>query len=85
MAYFAIPIITGYGSALWPAYLPLISRVWPPPTPTPSPGRAVISEVYYDPSGEEPAGLGGVLAVGVPEQLGHGLFFLLDQPAPQRI
>lgn len=51
-----IPAFTGYSSALWPGYLPLISRVWPPPTPTLSPGRAVISEVYYDPSGDEPAG-----------------------------
>lgn len=49
-------VIPGYGSALRSDYLPLISRMWPPPTPTLAPGRVVISEVYYDPSGDEPEG-----------------------------
>lgn len=34
-------------------FLPLIHKNWPPPPP---PGRLLISEVMYNPSGEEPAG-----------------------------
>lgn len=37
-------------------YLPVIRRGWPPPTPTPLPGRLVISEVMYDPLDGEPDG-----------------------------
>lgn len=35
-------------------YLPVVSLFWPLPTPTPGPGRLVISEVLYRPTGAEP-------------------------------
>ena len=38
------------------SYLPVVLKAWPPPTATPEPGRLVISEVLYDPTGEEPHG-----------------------------
>jgi hypothetical protein len=36
------------------SYLPVVFKAWPPPTATPGPGRLLISEVLYNPSGEEP-------------------------------
>jgi len=38
------------------SHLPLVYNLWPPSTPTPSPGRLLISEVLYTPLGAEPAG-----------------------------
>ena len=31
-------------------FMPVIFKNWPPPTPTPSPGSVLISEVMYDPA-----------------------------------
>jgi len=38
------------------SFLPLVLHRWPPPTPTPVPGRALISELVYDSLSEEPEG-----------------------------
>ncbi len=35
-------------------YFPSIFYAWPSPTPTPGPGRALITEIMYDPAGAEP-------------------------------
>lgn len=35
-------------------YLPVVYKMWPPPTPTPSPGRLLITEVLFNPDGAEP-------------------------------
>jgi hypothetical protein len=37
-------------------YLPLLAKRWPPPSPTPSPGKLLISEVICNPAGDEPDG-----------------------------
>lgn len=34
-------------------YLPMVFKLWPLPTPTPLPGRLVLSEVMYNPAGTE--------------------------------
>lgn len=33
-------------------YLPVVYKIWPPPTPTPSPGRLLITEVLFNPADE---------------------------------
>ena len=38
------------------SYLPVVYKVWPPPTPTPSPGRLLITELLFNPAGDEPGG-----------------------------
>lgn len=55
----ALPLLflsTALALPLIRVYVPSVLRGWPPPTPTPLPGRVVISEVLYDPSGAEPDG-----------------------------
>jgi hypothetical protein len=49
-----VTLAAGYSLRLPTAYLPLLLSGYPPPTPTPSPGRVLISEVLYQPSGSEP-------------------------------
>lgn len=52
----AYPVLTGLSQDFLPIYLPLVSKNWPPPTPTPQPAHLLISEVAYDPLGNEPEG-----------------------------
>lgn len=62
--------------------LPAVYARWPAPTPTPSPGRALISEVLYNPAGAEPEGEWVELynAGGLPVDLGG--YKLGDAAAP---
>lgn len=50
------PFFLSYAQTLSSVYLPQVFKVWPPPTPTPMPGRLVISEVMSDPVESEPGG-----------------------------
>lgn len=43
---------TGHGGDNSANYLPVIYKVWPPPTPTLSPGRLLITEVLFNPADE---------------------------------
>ena len=52
-------VVSGYASNSFlatPNYMPAMFRSWPTATPTLTPGYLLITEVMYDPAGEEPAG-----------------------------
>jgi hypothetical protein len=36
------------------SFIPVLLRLWPPPTPAPRPGAVLITEILYDPAGAEP-------------------------------
>ena len=42
----------GYDESNPASYLPVVYKLWPPPTPTPSPGRLLITEVLFNPVDE---------------------------------
>ena len=46
----------GYYNSSPASYLPVMYKLWPPPTPTPSPGRLLITEVLFNPTRDEPEG-----------------------------
>lgn len=48
-----LPVGGRAGSNL-PGYLPQLLRNWPPPTPTPVPAWFLLTEIMYNPEGEEP-------------------------------
>jgi hypothetical protein len=55
---FAI-VISGYASNLFvvtPNFMPVVFQDWQTATPPPIPGYLLITEVMYNPAGEEPLG-----------------------------
>lgn len=57
LALLLFPVVTALSDPeIQTRYLPVVLQRWPVPTPTPAPGRALISEVVYDPVGDEPEG-----------------------------
>jgi hypothetical protein len=53
---FPMASLAGPGSSSLDRYFPVVFKSWPLPTPTPGPGRLLITELMYDPSGAEPDG-----------------------------
>lgn len=51
LLYLAVTAL-GYYEGNPASYLPVVYKLWPPPTPTPSPGRLLITEVLFNPADE---------------------------------
>ncbi len=52
LLFFLAVTALGYDEGKPANYLPVVYKLWPPPTPTPSPGRLLITEVLFNPVDE---------------------------------